>query len=203
MNQDQETAGLRYAVHQLIASAVTDPASATRGPLPLPHDPATGLPPDPAADGTWLAAAALAALDAAGYRIVPASVLEELEETASAYAGPFPRCEVIKPDPDGDFYVGWAADTGSPVIAGSREELLAEGCPASRLRRADAYGTSMPAPELGCGWDDEGLGAGQDRWLPREHLAAYARAVLAGRQDDIRALLEAPAGTGQDTEEQP
>ena len=182
MNRNQETAGRAYAVHQLIAAAIADPASVTDGQLPLPHDPVTGLTPDPAADGTWLAAAALAALDAAGYAVVPAPVpLYRLRD-----------CEILKALDD-DFYIAWSGDAGEMLAAGTRAQMLEEGCPEQWLCSADNEGTSGCHPCCGC-WSEERI------WTPdgpvlRENLIVYARARLAGDLDAVRALLlEQPGG---------
>ena len=71
----------------------------------------------------------------------------------------------------------------APVWAGTREQAIADGCPPSRLRRADETGTSMK-DDFGCGWDDGGLIAEQRGYLPRARIGDYATAYLLGRMDD-------------------
>jgi len=136
------------------------------------------------------AAAVSAGLEKAGYSIIATAELETLEETASDHRGMFPRCEVIKPSRDEDFYVGWSRNPDAPVIAGTRAEMLAADCPASRLRRADEAGTSYRAAADGCSWDDAGLVAEQRGFLPRANLAAYTRALMEDRAADAWDLLE-------------
>lgn len=97
--------------------------------------------------------------------------------------------EVIKPSRDEDFYIGWSHVVEAPVWLGTRAEAIADGCPPSRLDRADARGTSI-RDDFGCDWDDKGLIAEQRGFLPRERLAAYVRAYEEGRMDDAWDLLE-------------
>jgi hypothetical protein len=118
-----------------------------------------------------------------------AAEAEVAEEIAGKRAGRFNVKEVIKPGRAADFYVGWSHEVEAPVWAGTREEALAEGCPPSRLRRADETGTSM-RDSFGCPWGDSGLVAEQRGVLPRARLAAYAVAYLDGRRQDAFDLLE-------------
>lgn len=137
-----------------------------------------------------VAAAVSDGLEKAGYSIIPTADLEKLEETASDHRGMFPSCEVIKPSRDEDFYVGWSRNPDAPVIAGTRAEMLAADCPASRLRRADENGTSYRTAADGCSWDSRGLVAEQRGFLPRANLAAYTRALIEERKPAAWDLLE-------------
>jgi hypothetical protein len=137
-----------------------------------------------------IAAVIVNVLPSAGWSVVRTVELERLEESASTARGQFPRCEVIKPDRDSDFYVGWSHGVEAPVIAGTRAEMLAEDCPESRLRRADETGSSYYPEAPGCRWDDSGLIAEQRGHLPRRNLAAYTVACTENRMDDAWDLLE-------------
>jgi hypothetical protein len=120
--------------------------------------------------------------------LLRAAEAELAEEIASKREGRFDVKEVIKPARDADFYVGWSHEVEAPVWAGTCAEALAEGCPPSRLRRADETGTSM-RDSFGCPWGDSGLVAEQRGVLPRARLAAYAVAYLEDRMQDAFDLL--------------
>lgn len=136
------------------------------------------------------------ALARQGYTVVSQEELERLQETAARYRGLFPNGEVIKPDASEDFYVCWSHVADGPAWCGTREEALAEDCPESRLKRADATGSSMhsedpegfPLPAFR--YQDTHLVAGQHGLLHRSNLAAYARRRLADWNDEALDLLE-------------
>jgi hypothetical protein len=117
------------------------------------------------------------------------SARELAEEQQAAREGRFDVKEVIKPDRDTDFYIGWSHFVEAPVWMGTRAEAIGDGCPPSRLDRADLRGTSI-RDDFGCDWDDKGLIAEQLGFLPRERLAAYVTAYAEGRMDDAWDLLE-------------
>jgi hypothetical protein len=117
------------------------------------------------------------------------SASELAEEQEAVREGRFTAKEVIKPDRDKDFYVGWSHIVEAPVWMGTRAEAIGDGCPPSRLDRADLRGTSI-RDEFGCDWDDKGLIAEQRGFLPRARIAAYAVACDEGRMDDAWDLLE-------------
>lgn len=114
----------------------------------------------------------------------------ELAQEAAAHAeGRFTAKEVIKTSRGEDFYVGWSHIVEAPVWAGTRAEAIADGCPESRLRRADETGTSI-RDGFGLAWDDAGLIAEQRGYLPRSRIAAYAVAYLEDRMQDAFDQLE-------------
>jgi hypothetical protein len=125
----------------------------------------------------------------AGYSVIRTDELERLQEIEAEASGRFRVKEIIKPDRDKDFYVGWSHVCEMPAWCGTSAEAIAEGCPPSRLRRADENGTSMK-DSFGCDWDDSGLIAEQRGYLPRARIGAYAVAWLDGRQDEAFDLLE-------------
>ncbi len=140
---------------------------------------------------------ALDALAGAGYTVVPTSEYEELVEIKAERGARFPRCIVIKAAPDRDLYVGWSNVVEAPVWLGTRDDALGQGCPESRLRRADETGTSCKRdPEssytgpLDGAWDDKGFIAEQRGWLPRARLGDYAVAYAEERMEDCWDLLE-------------
>lgn len=119
---------------------------------------------------------------------IPRSEYEQLLEVKAEAQGTFPRCLIVKPSPDRDLYVGWSEVVEAPVGMWTRAEALAEGCPESRLRRADETGTSsFPGFYR---WDSEGMIAEQRGWLPRSRLAAYVTAYAEERMDDCWDMLE-------------
>lgn len=73
--------------------------------------------------------------------------------------------------------------------AGTRAEAIEDGCPPSRLRRADETGSSM-RDSFGCTWDDNGLIAEQRGYLPRANIAAYVRAYMDDRMQEAFDQLE-------------
>ena len=125
----------------------------------------------------------------AGYSVIRTDELERLQEIEAEASGRFRVKEIIKPDRDKDFYVDWSHVCEMPAWCGTSAEAIAEGCPPSRLRRADENGTSMK-DSFGCDWDDSGLIAEQRGYLPRARIGAYAVAWLDGRQDEAFDLLE-------------
>jgi hypothetical protein len=155
---------------QAPALASPEPAAAATD-APEGLSPATSLPED------------------AGYSIIRTDELERFQEIAAQADGRFTAKEVIKPGRDADFYVGWSHVVEAPVWAGTREQALADGCPPSRLRRADENGTSI-RDGFGLAWDGRGLIAEQRGFLPRTRLAAYVAAYMEGRMDDAWDLLE-------------
>jgi hypothetical protein len=114
---------------------------------------------------------------------------ERAEEIAATREGRFTAKEVIKPGRGEDFYVGWSHVVEAPVWAGTREEAIADGCPESRLRRADETGTSM-LDNFGLAWDHGGLIAEQRGYLPRSRIAAYVTAYMDDRMQDAFDQLE-------------
>jgi hypothetical protein len=66
--------------------------------------------------------------------------------------------------------------------------MLAEGCPESRLERADINGTSSTLGDYW--WKSNGMVAERRGWLPRERLAGYAVAFTENRMQDCRDMLE-------------
>lgn len=125
----------------------------------------------------------------AGYSIVRTDELERLQEIEAEQSGRFRVKEIIKPDRDKDLYVGWSHTCEMPAWAGTRQQAIADGCPPSRLRRADERGTSMK-DDFGCDWDDRGLIAEQRGFLPRSRIAEYVTLWLLGRKDEAFDLLE-------------
>lgn len=85
---------------------------------------------------------ALDALGEAGYTVVLTAEYEELLEIKAGAEGRFPRCLLVKVAPETDLYVGWSEIVEAPVGIWTRAEALGDGCPESRLRRADETGTS-------------------------------------------------------------
>lgn len=128
-------------------------------------------------------------LEAAGYSIIATAELERLQEMEAEQSGRFRVQEIIKPERDKDLYVGWSHVCEMPAWAGTREQALAEGCPPSRLRRADKRGTSMK-DDFGCAWDHGGLIAEQRGYLPRARIGDYATLYLLGRTQEAFGLLE-------------
>lgn len=116
------------------------------------------------------------------------SEYENLLEIKAQHEGRFPRCVIVKPERDRDLYVGWSEVCEMPAGMWTREEAIAEGCPPSRLRRADERGTSS-LPGF-YDWDSTGMVAEQRGYLPRARLADYATAWLDGRQGEAFGLLE-------------
>jgi hypothetical protein len=121
--------------------------------------------------------------------LLRAAEAERAGEIAATREGRFTAKEVIKPDRAEDFYVGWSHIVEAPVWAGTRAEAIGDGCPESRLRRADETGTSM-LDSFGLAWDHGGLIAEQRGYLPRSRIAAYARAYLDDRMDEAFDQLE-------------
>ena len=121
--------------------------------------------------------------------LLRAAEAERAEEIAATREGRFTAKEVIKPSREEDFYVGWSHVVEAPVWAGTRAEAIADGCPESRLRRADETGTSM-LDSFGLAWDHGGLIAEQRGYLPRARIAAYVTAYMEGRMDDAFDVLE-------------
>lgn len=108
---------------------------------------------------------------------------------------------VIKTAKNRDCYVIWSENVGSPTFIGTRADAgrrlkaWGEWGDGSKLDRADRYGSSA-RQGADYGWDDKGwavsdtdlpAGAG-DRWLPRENLEAFARALDTGHKDVALAL---------------
>ncbi len=114
---------------------------------------------------------------------------EFAEEAAAQREGRFTAKEVIKPSRDEDSYVGWSHVVEAPAWAGTRAEAILDGCPESRLRRADETGSSMH-DNFGCRWDCRGLIAEQRGYLPRARIGAYAAAYLEGRMQEAFDQLE-------------
>lgn len=132
-----------------------------------------------------------------GFTILPTEEWETLVEIKAGAEGRFPRGLVIKPGREADFYICWSNVCEAPSLGGTRAEMLAEGCPESRLRRADETGTSAKRDPMSSysgpldgGWDDEGFVAEQRGWLPRARLGAYVRAYMDGRMDEAFDQLE-------------
>jgi len=113
---------------------------------------------------------------------------EKLLEIRAEHEGRFPRCLVVKPERDRDLYVGWSEVVEAPAGIWTRAEAIAEGCPPSRLRRADETGTSSHPGFYR--WDSYGMIAEQRGWLPRARLADYATAYLEDRMEDCWDMLE-------------
>ena len=78
-----------------------------------------------------------------------------MQERDAEASGRFTVKEIIKPERDADFYVGWSHVCEMPAWCGTRAEAIAEGCPPSRLRRADERGTSM-RDDFGTDWTTKG-----------------------------------------------
>lgn len=115
---------------------------------------------------------------------------------------------LLKASRDEDLYLIWSTNTDSPIWIGDRAELHEHlwreysrqhpECipkpgtgPDARLARTDENGSSMVDPAGWGGWDDKSLlvrevcpDDGQWWEIPRDNLAAYARAILA---DDLPA----------------
>lgn len=124
----------------------------------------------------------------AGPVTIGAAEYEQLLEIKAGAEGRFPRCLIVKPEPGRDLYVGWSEVCEMPAAMWTRAEALADGCPPSRLRRADETGTSsIPGFYR---WDSGGMIAEQRGWLPRARLADYAAAYLDGRLSDCWDMLE-------------
>jgi hypothetical protein len=119
---------------------------------------------------------------------IPVAEYERLDEIRAEREGTFPRCLIVKPERDRDLYVGWSDSTEMPAGIWTRAEAVTEGCPRSRLRRADEQGTSS-LPGF-YDWGSSGMIAEQRGWLPRARLLAYATAWLDGRESDAFDLLE-------------
>lgn len=184
-----------FVVHQLIARAVTDPAAVVSGPLALPVNPVTGQTPDPSADGTWLGAAALAALNQAGYQVVPAGIQEsDLPEDSdyfAAYAGGqhAVRREAIR---------GGAGPDGGSLVARTLCGQLAVPAPV----RYDGDTGSLLHDCLECAWRaafSRGTTAAQARRLTpasgeREILARHMPDPLIAPSTAARFLALADAG---------
>lgn len=121
------------------------------------------------------------------------SALERAEAAAAVYTGELEGAkEIIKPSRDAEFYVGWSHNWDAPVWAGTRAEAIADGCPVSRLRRADKRGTSM-YPPYGYSWDHATVWVRDcpvDGLVPRGRLADFAAAWLVGRDEEAQALIE-------------
>ena len=139
----------------------------------------------------------LATLGETGHTVVPTAEYEQLLEIKAAAEGRFPRCVLIKAAPERDLFVGWSNIVEAPVWTGTRAEALAEGCPASRLRRAAETGTSQMRDPMSTytgpldgAWEDEGFIAEQRGWLPRARLGDYAVAYAEERMEDCWDLLE-------------
>jgi hypothetical protein len=124
---------------------------------------------------------------------ISVSEYEDLLEIKAATEGLFPRCLIVKPERDRDLYVGWSEVCGMPAGMWTRAEAISEGCPPSRLRRADERGTSSLVPGV-YDWDSPGMIAEQRGWLPRARLAEYATAWLEGRHGEALDLLEPISG---------
>ena len=124
-----------------------------------------------------------------GWTLVRTDELERLQEIEAQQSGRFTAKEVIKPDRGEDFYVGWSHVVEAPVWAGTRAEAIEDGCPPSRLRRADETGTSM-LDSSGLAWDHGGLIAEQRGYLPRSRIAAYVTAYMEDRMQDAFDQLE-------------
>lgn len=100
---------------------------------------------------------------------------------------------IVKPDPAEDFYVYWSTIVDEVIACGSRAELAdwlteyggAYQVPHSvRFGRADRTGSSSLHGWYG--WDVEEFSLGQyseRRYVRRENLAAYARALMSGGED--------------------
>lgn len=118
-----------------------------------------------------------------------------------------PRGTVLKAAPDVDLYCLWSGNVDNVVAAGTRQEMLAEGVPASRLARADLWGTSArwpdmpepyPIPYRADGWDTECLVVHEQDHAPtrgggllrRGRMVEFLRAKLAGDEAAAGALLE-------------
>lgn len=119
-----------------------------------------------------------------------------------------PRGTVLKADPDLDLYCLWSSNVDNVVAVGTRDDMLVEGVPWSRITRADLWGSSARWPEMPApypipyraeGWDSESLivmeqaGAPNGRHggvLPRARLADFLRAKLAGDEAAAGALLD-------------
>lgn len=130
-----------------------------------------------------------AGLTASGYSAIRTDELERLQERDAEASGRFRIKEIIKPDRGKDLYIGWSHTCEMPAWAGTRQQAIADGCPPSRLRRADERGTSI-RDDFGCDWDDRGLIAEQRGFLLRSRIAKYATLWLLGRKDEAFDLLE-------------
>jgi hypothetical protein len=113
---------------------------------------------------------------------------EELLEIKAEHENRFPRCLIVKPERDRDMYVGWSEVCEMPAGVWTRAEALGDGCPESRLRRADEKGTSS-IPGF-YDWDSSGMIAEQRGYLRRARLADYAVAYMEGRMEDCWDMLE-------------
>jgi hypothetical protein len=122
---------------------------------------------------------------------------------------------IVKAAKGVDLYLIWSTLNDCATHVGTRDEIRkhlwaeyhrehpeclhkAGTSPSAGLDRADARGTSAIEPAGIYGWGDEAFhvagGAPMDgrRYeLPREHLADYARALLADDNEAARALLRA------------
>ena len=131
---------------------------------------------------------ALASLAAAGWSVVRTSEYEELLEIKAEHENRFPRCLIVKPERDRDMYVGWSEVCEMPAGVWTRTEALGDGCPESRLRRADETGTSSLRGFYR--WDSAGMIAEQRGYLPRSRLADYALAYMENRFEDCWDMLK-------------
>jgi hypothetical protein len=134
-------------------------------------------------DGSWV--------------VVRKSEYEELLEIKASAAGRFSHRIIIKPERHRDLYVGWSNVVEAPTWLGTRAEALAQGCPESRLRRADETGTSQMRDPMSSytgpldgAWDDTGFIAEQRGFLPRARLGDYVTAYAEGRMEDCWDMLE-------------
>jgi hypothetical protein len=118
---------------------------------------------------------------------IPVAEYDHLLEIKASAEGLF-QFLLIKPDPGQDVYVGWSDGSEGPNGIWTREQALAEGCPASRLRRADETGTSAKGGTYG--WACANLIAEQRGLLRRERLLPYSELLLAGRKQEAFDLLD-------------
>lgn len=114
-------------------------------------------------------------------------------------------------DPHVDLYLVWSSIVDDAIFAGTREQvtadLMREGTELGRaytdgdierfFDRADQYGSSSSYKDAW--WQADGLVCrgcedlmGEDRWswwIPREHLAGYARVLLQDDRDKVAEFL--------------
>jgi hypothetical protein len=100
------------------------------------------------------------------------------EKEAERNAPGWTRYELIKPVKGDDLYVLWVGSADGPAWVGTRAEAVAYGVTESKVRRADAAGTS--ARDGGHDWDSTGVIADQVGYLPRHLIGPYAKAVAGG-----------------------
>lgn len=114
---------------------------------------------------------------------------EHQHHIAALRAGEEPRWSLFKSRPGEDTYIAWSGVCESPVMVGTRREMLDEGYSVWRLDKADACGTSNPiyAPSW---WDNGLLIAEQRGILRRERIAEYSQLYLAGEKDKAFDCLE-------------